>query len=175
MPIIPTIIGAARRVSSQERYWCWISEGHVYFGVGLFDVPVAIILLTNIVLYALTWRHIHHVASTVNEQVSSPRRQSYLTKVTSFILIFVLCWVWIVLDDVTDIVSPAHSNYVLAVSAFLSPLNGTLNAILYGWGMNKTLMRKLKCCGADSSDGTAVMNSSTISMDAVGDPGKEVI
>jgi hypothetical protein len=52
-------------------------------------------------------------------------------KINSFLLLQILCWLWIVLDDITESAAPHRADYVLAITAAISPIQGMGNAIIF--------------------------------------------
>eukprot|EP01091_Cochliopodium_minus_P006996 TRINITY_DN1693_c8_g1_i1.p1 TRINITY_DN1693_c8_g1~~TRINITY_DN1693_c8_g1_i1.p1 ORF type:complete len:307 (-),score=61.33 TRINITY_DN1693_c8_g1_i1:55-975(-) len=107
------------KVSDQN--WCTLPGVYEYlywFG------PLSISFLTNIVLYIL-------ILNKVKKLSLQNFRVSIIRRILLYLIVFFICWVW---DFVDHIMSSFKCDYFpfFILEVFFSPLQGLLNAIVYG-------------------------------------------
>nr|CAI9858986.1 Phytopthora agathidicda G protein coupled receptor 3 [Phytophthora agathidicida] len=132
-------------VGESGRPWCWIrswndnqwSEQGFYAQLTLFYVPVVLSFLHNLVRYILVLYFMTDSLST-----SMETRIHYRLLVYSWA--FFLPNVWIVFAFVYQAVPPHHvlNTSLLYVISFFTPLQGAMNAVVYG--MNRAFRDRLR-------------------------------
>jgi len=159
LPLIPFIIAESTGIAGPERFWCWMKESDVIYRVILFDIPTAIIIVINVTIYYLASKKIKEIRKELGTKYTAASAEAqrsqdlaFHLKINSFILLYILCWMWIVLDDVTDSLAPNSSNYILMISSVISPIQGVGNAIIFNTIGNDNVEEKQKHSSQPSSN-----------------------
>lgn len=149
-----------------ERPWCWITDGltrgHVWTAGTLeqfvfFYVPLLFIFLWNLSLYVVLGRRVSgsDMGSTIQKRLKL------------YLLVFLLCAVWGLAHRVYQMAGPNHEPniYLSYLEAGFGPLQGFLNALVYG--VNSQVIRRYgllcqrcfpccrrrrRCCGGGAAD-----------------------
>lgn len=160
LPLISVVISEVFSVDGPERYWCWLTEEHVIARVLLFDVPLLLILALDLLVYAKMFRNVHIMkqeSHNVNEADSSgsSKKTQFMFRISIFLVVYFLCWIWVSLDDLSDAYSPRNSDIILNICAFITPLQGFINAFIYGWTFHRKLFHYIRVkIGLSSSRST---------------------
>lgn len=156
----------ARSMGGTERPWCWITDGltrgHVWTEGTLeqfvfFYLPLLFIFLWNLSLYVVLGRRVSgsDMGSTIQKRLKL------------YLVVFLLCAVWGLAHRVYQMASADHEPniYLSYLEAGFGPLQGFLNALVYG--VNSQVIRRYgllcqrcfrccrrrRCCGGAAEDG----------------------
>jgi len=126
LPGIGTVIVVAAGMITQEKdgAWCSLNPlGHWLFWYG----PLLVSFVWNIVLYILIIRFYRGGQGAERKMMKNKIK----VRVTLYILVFFICWVW----DLVDFVAYElhHPNFWLdLLTSTFMPLQGFLNFLVYG-------------------------------------------
>jgi len=134
-----------------ERPWCWVADdiqpGHVWSAGTvqqflLFYIPALAIFVWNLSIYVVLARRVSgsDLGSTIQ------------TRLSMYLLVFLLCVVWGLAHRVYQVINPSHKPSIVLsyLEATVGTLQGFLNALVYG--VNSQVLRRYaalfrRCCG----------------------------
>jgi len=137
-----------------ERPWCWIRNvdtGTAWSWTGsleqflFFYLPVAITLVYNLMVYVF-------LARVVGQVLSASMESKIRKRLIMYLLVFVICAVWGFINRTYQAFADQHaqSETLTTLECVMGPLQGALNALVYG--MNEKLRdRYLSCCFGGST------------------------
>eukprot|EP01116_Phalansterium_solitarium_P024411 TRINITY_DN894_c0_g1_i1.p2 TRINITY_DN894_c0_g1~~TRINITY_DN894_c0_g1_i1.p2 ORF type:complete len:315 (+),score=57.06 TRINITY_DN894_c0_g1_i1:124-1068(+) len=110
--------------------------------------PLLLSLCFNLVMYSLILHKFRRNRQLLVQAQPKPKVGNLIwTRITLYILVFIICWVWDVVDHVLSYVYPDCHVYILwTLQTIFSPLQGFLNFLVYGYSSNL-----LSCCRPKSN------------------------
>eukprot|EP01121_Diplochlamys_sp_Union-15-3_P005252 TRINITY_DN1557_c0_g1_i4.p1 TRINITY_DN1557_c0_g1~~TRINITY_DN1557_c0_g1_i4.p1 ORF type:complete len:346 (-),score=28.98 TRINITY_DN1557_c0_g1_i4:34-1071(-) len=141
LSFLPVITGSYGPVEGQ--LWCWISVeknvlwGHMWRFVCFF-LPLYICLGIIVVLYARVYYAIKSIVQSDESEVSG----RILRKLKAYPLVFLLVWILPTINRIFNWVAQDVAFVLLLLSVLTSPLEGFLNALVYG--LHTDLRNKFK-------------------------------
>eukprot|EP01121_Diplochlamys_sp_Union-15-3_P005251 TRINITY_DN1557_c0_g1_i3.p1 TRINITY_DN1557_c0_g1~~TRINITY_DN1557_c0_g1_i3.p1 ORF type:complete len:347 (-),score=23.07 TRINITY_DN1557_c0_g1_i3:33-1073(-) len=140
LPIITSSYGPV-----EGQLWCWISVeknvlwGHMWRFVCFF-LPLYICLGIIVVLYARVYYAIKSIVPEEPEE--SGVSESILRKLKAYPIVFLLVWLFPTINRIFNWVAQDVAFVLLLLSVLTSPLEGFLNAFVYG--LHTDLRNKFK-------------------------------
>eukprot|EP00808_Paulinella_micropora_P009664 g67957.t1 len=122
------------RSFGQETYWCWISEDFLLVRFAMFDVIMALglsIMIWVVVMLRLNGVKLSSPSAYRGDRDLSSVAYDLSSKMMLKALVFFICQVWGLLDDIIDATKPENAHYVEIPSAFITPLYGSLVSLLF--------------------------------------------
>jgi hypothetical protein len=178
LPMLITIILVVERLSLQsdiiggaDRPWCWLTnhasqheslEMEMIQQFALFYVPAVVVFCYNVMIYIKLAGIVHGT-----ELGSNIRKRVLL-----YLLVFLLCSVWGLAHRLYQAFTPGHQplKWLSYAEAAIGPLQGFLNAIVYGVSA-KVVARYKRLCGCASADDDERLGRGLVRDDRVGSYG----
>lgn len=150
LPLLFDIILLLTKSIGDSGIWCWIKgDGHQIFRYFFLYLPLLIAAVTNIILYLFTYLQIrrerkNYTPRSINSSVILVETDSNMLiersdpyKIQSmfgyFTAVLIICWTFPLLNGILHAADPDNINFgVYFMNALLLPLQGFLNAIVYG-------------------------------------------
>ena len=153
--MISVAICEGLQADGPEQYWCWLTEEHMLARFLVFDVPMFLILILDVAVYFKIYREISEMkkeSQNVNDDnATSLKNTKFVFRISLFLVVYFVCWLWILLDDFFDIFAPTQSQVIEAICAVISPLQGFLNAFIYGWTFHRKLLQWIRTKSSSNS------------------------
>eukprot|EP00743_Colponemidia_sp_Colp-15_P007850 GILK01008503.1.p1 GENE.GILK01008503.1~~GILK01008503.1.p1 ORF type:complete len:338 (-),score=32.26 GILK01008503.1:371-1384(-) len=124
-----------------NRVWCWITD-QSFFPLLFFYIPVVFMFCYNLAIYVMLTRRVGRFMSFMNPRIRK--------RISLYLLVFLACTVWGLLNRLIGALVLQNQNirFLDILDAFFCPLQGFLNALVYG--MNRRLrtacMSLFPCC-----------------------------
>jgi len=114
-------------VRAHDAPWCNLKGEYEW---GLWLGPMILSLLLNFVLFLMVLYSIRRKQSTsIQKRVEAVA----IKRLSLYLLVFVLCWIWNVIDRIITEIKPGCEVLpIWVLQDFFSPLQGFLNFIVYG-------------------------------------------
>lgn len=159
LPMLITIVLVVERLSLQsdiiggaDRPWCWLTnhasqheslEMEMIQQFALFYVPAVVVFCYNVMIYIKLAGIVHGTELGANIR----------KRVLLYLLVFLLCSVWGLVHRLYQAFTPGHQplKWLSYAEAAIGPLQGFLNAIVYGVSA-KVIARYKRLCGCASEE-----------------------
>ncbi|KAL2914986.1 hypothetical protein HK105_205530 [Polyrhizophydium stewartii] len=145
--------------------WCWISSAYPLYQAGLFYAILWTIFLLDIIAYLSVWASIRRLQdrverSRITTEVLLLRKYNRIMtrRMQAYSLSFVLVWLPSTLSRISDMASAETSFGLAAAHAFVSPLRGMINCIVFLYIQGLVDPKS----GADASDTISDVESSVL-------------
>jgi len=144
-----------------DRPWCWIRDYDDNrwdsFGaslqVAMFYAPLTVIFLFNLWIYGF-------LGIKVGELMQTRMKVRIQKRLLLYLLVFQLCSVWGLANRIYQATHPGHKfNYLLlCLDSAFGPLQGFLNALVYGFNQKLRDRYKEWLCPDTGGGGTLSLN-----------------
>jgi len=139
--ILFTLIPLADSVYGPAGVWCWMKREFQGYRWGVFYVPLFIMMVVVVVLYALIQRA---VKSRFEEAGVSPSQaasaEGLMLRLRIYPIVFVACYIFPTINRIYDVTAPTDSFGLYLIAAATAGLLGFINAVVYGFDVD---MRRL--------------------------------
>jgi hypothetical protein len=178
LPMLITIVLVVERLSLQsdiiggaDRPWCWLTnhasqheslEMEMIQQFALFYVPAVVVFCYNVMIYIKLAGIVHGT-----ELGSNIRKRVLL-----YLLVFLLCSVWGLAHRLYQAFTPGHQplKWLSYAEAAIGPLQGFLNAIVYGISA-KVVARYKRLCGCASKEDAERLSRGLVRENSAGSHG----
>ena len=138
LPALLLIIVTGTGALGDAGNWCWIKRSHMAARMLCYYVPLIIIMIFNALEYFL-------IGTSLKNQGAS-QQQAIMKRLRLYIVVFVFCRFWSVLNRVTEAINGDHGIFAfMLMHSLFSPLQGFANSIVYG--LNKKILRTYRATG----------------------------
>jgi len=116
-----------------NQFWCSIRSDFVWI---FWFSPMVATFIWNSVFYAIIYYKFRQIKKLRALTQSHKKLETQLVKkISLFLLVFLLCWIWDIIDHILTAIKPACELYWLWIlQDFFSPLQGFLNFLVYTLG-----------------------------------------
>lgn len=123
-------------MGNTERPWCWISSKTETTAWSLsgsleqlvfFYLPLIVLFTYNMGIYAFLFNRVGRV-------LSPTMQNKVIKRLLSYLLVFVLCAIWGLINRIWQMSVASHQppHAMEGLESFFSPLQGFMNALVYG-------------------------------------------
>jgi len=138
---------------SNGSYSCWYSDPQEVWSFVFLGLVVLTVLYCTITYAFVTQRYFKMLKLSGIYSTEQGRAFKLETKVPAYILSFIICWGPALATNVVEAIDTSPTTprfYLECMTAFLLPLTGWLNSIVYGWSreLHEQLFAHLRslCC-----------------------------
>jgi len=126
----------------QTAVWCWISATPTYARlVFVLDIPVVVMILI-LVLDVISVVHIYRISRNSGRHTVHIRA---MRRLAAYPLVFFFVWLPLLINRWQNAADPKHPSFGLYFfQAVITPLQGAMNAIIYG--VNENLIEMYQKC-----------------------------
>ena len=115
--------------------WCWIKHEYIYERLFCYYIPLLLIIVAMTVIYTKIGRNLKNFEMHETTNAIIRRLKLYLA-------VFLITRIPSVANRVVEMVNQESTFVLMLLHAIFSPLQGFLNALIYG--MNKKIIRQWK-------------------------------
>jgi len=112
--------------------WCWI-DGAWWVRAIFFYIPLVVILTYIAVIYVIVSHTLSKENSWADSEIEEDRSQSILITFRWYLLSLAICWLPAIINRAQNALSDERWPWLFGMHAFLVPLQGFFNALIYGF------------------------------------------
>eukprot|EP00753_Platysulcus_tardus_P005965 PLAT13825.1.p1 GENE.PLAT13825.1~~PLAT13825.1.p1 ORF type:complete len:319 (+),score=61.94 PLAT13825.1:46-957(+) len=147
LPLVLAIITVAIGAIGPAGLWCWITADFQALRWLFFYVPLWVIMAAIAVVYT-------RVIGKFGEKSTSKKDSRAVTsRLRLYVLVFLFLRLWSTANRIQNAVAPnSPVFFLLAMHSLFSPLQGFLNALVYGLNKKVLALYRSKLCSSEEKE-----------------------
>ena len=153
------IVSVATGSMGDAGNWCWIKRGYIFERLFCYYVPLIVMIMAMASIYI-------KIGNNLKNFEMHETKNAIIRRLKLYLVVFLITRIPSITNRVAEMVSQESTFVLILLHAIFSPLQGFLNALIYG--MNKKITRQWKefiitrcsCCrDSNAGNDTGVPNT----------------